>query len=46
MRGKEYFKWTLVVPLEEIEALGWKGGEEQKLKPMNEAEIEILVESI
>lgn len=31
-KGKEYFKWTLVVPPEEIEALGWEEGQELKPK--------------
>ena len=26
VEGKEYFKWTLVIPPGEIEELGWKEG--------------------
>jgi hypothetical protein len=29
---KEYFKWTLVIPPEEVEKTGWKEGDELRLK--------------
>jgi hypothetical protein len=28
VKGKEYFKWTLVIPPEEVKELGWEEGEE------------------
>jgi hypothetical protein len=34
VEGKEYFKWTLVIPPEEVKELGWEEGEE--LKPKRE----------
>ena len=34
VKGKEYFKWSVVIPPEEVEGLGWKEGEE--LKPKRE----------
>lgn len=34
VKGKEYFKWSVVIPPEEVESLGWKEGEE--LKPKRE----------
>ncbi len=34
VKGKEYFRWTVVIPPDEVEQLGWKEGEE--LKPRRE----------
>lgn len=28
VEGKEYFKWTLIVPPETVKELGWEEGEE------------------
>ena len=28
VKGKEYFRWTVVIPPEEIESLGWKEGDD------------------
>ena len=36
VKGKEYFRWSVVIPPDEIEELGWKEGEE--LVPMKEGE--------
>ena len=34
VKGKEYFRWTVVVPPSEVEGLGWKEG--QELMPKRE----------
>ena len=34
VKGKEYFRWTVVIPPAEVKELGWKEGEE--LKPKKE----------
>ncbi len=34
VKGTEYFRWTVVIPPEEVKGLGWKEGEE--LKPKRE----------
>lgn len=34
VKGKEYFRWTVVIPSEEIESLGWKEGEELEPKKL------------
>ena len=26
VKGKEYFRWTVVIPPDEVEKLGWKEG--------------------
>lgn len=28
VKGKEYFRWTVVIPPKEVEGLGWEEGEE------------------
>ena len=28
VKGKEYFRWSVVIPTAEVEELGWKEGEE------------------
>lgn len=28
VKGKEYFRWSVVIPPEEVKELGWKEGEE------------------
>ena len=28
VKGKEYFRWTVVIPPEEVKELGWKEGDE------------------
>ncbi|MGP8125554.1 MAG: hypothetical protein ACLQEQ_06785 [Nitrososphaerales archaeon] len=28
VKGKEYYRWTVVIPPEKIKELGWKEGEE------------------
>ncbi len=28
VKGKEYFRWTVVIPPNEVESLGWKEGTE------------------
>jgi hypothetical protein len=28
VKGKEYYRWTVVIPPTEIETLGWKEGQE------------------
>ena len=28
VKGKEYFRWTVVIPPSEVEDLGWKEGED------------------
>jgi hypothetical protein len=42
VEGKEYFKWTIVIPPEEVKALGWKEGEE--LRPKREGK-KLVIES-
>lgn len=32
VKGKEYHRWTVVIPPDEIEKLGWKEGEELQPK--------------
>ena len=32
VKGKEYFRWTVVIPPSEVEGLGWKEGEELEPK--------------
>ncbi len=34
VKGKEYFRWSVVIPPDEVEGLGWQEGEE--LKPRRE----------
>jgi bifunctional DNA-binding transcriptional regulator/antitoxin component of YhaV-PrlF toxin-antitoxin module len=34
VKGKEYFRWTVVIPPKEVEELGWKEGDE--LEPLKE----------
>ena len=34
VKGKEYFRWSVVIPPDEVERLGWKEG--QELKPKRE----------
>jgi bifunctional DNA-binding transcriptional regulator/antitoxin component of YhaV-PrlF toxin-antitoxin module len=33
VKGKEYFRWTVVIPPEEVKELGWKEGDELESKP-------------
>jgi hypothetical protein len=42
VKGKEYFKWTVVIPPEEVEGLGWKEGEE--LEPKREGKSLVIRE--
>ncbi len=28
VKGKEYFRWTVVIPPEEVKSLGWEEGDE------------------
>lgn len=28
VKGKEYFRWTVVIPPDEVEELGWQQGDE------------------
>ena len=30
VKGKEYFRWTVVIPPDEVKELGWKEGMELK----------------
>jgi hypothetical protein len=32
VKGKEYFRWSVVIPTNEVEELGWKEGQELKPK--------------
>lgn len=41
VKGKEYFRWTVVIPPNEVESLGWKEGEE--LTPRREGK-KLLIE--
>lgn len=34
VKGKEYFRWTVVIPPDEVKELGWEEG--QELKPRRE----------
>ncbi len=34
VNGKEYFKWSVVIPSDEVKELGWEEGEE--LEPKRE----------
>ena len=34
--GKEYFKWTVVIPPSEVEELGWKEGTELESKTVKD----------
>jgi len=34
VKGKEYFRWSVVIPPEEVKELGWKEGDE--LEPTKE----------
>lgn len=31
VNGKEYFRWTVVIPPDEVEKLGWEEGDELRL---------------
>lgn len=42
VKGKEYFRWTVVIPPNEIEELGWKEG--QELAPKREGK-KLVIES-
>ena len=32
VKGKEYFRWTVVIPPPEVEGLGWKEGEKLEMR--------------
>jgi bifunctional DNA-binding transcriptional regulator/antitoxin component of YhaV-PrlF toxin-antitoxin module len=32
VKGKEYFRWSVVIPPKEVEEMGWKEGEELEPK--------------
>ena len=32
VKGKEYYRWTVVIPPAEIDSLGWKEGQELEPK--------------
>lgn len=36
VKGKEYFRWTVVIPPDEVEELGWEEGEELTSIPRGE----------
>ena len=36
VKGKEYFRWSVVIPPDEVEGLGWKEGDE--LEPSREGD--------
>lgn len=42
VKGKEYFRWTVVIPPDEVEELGWKEGSE--LEPKREGKSLIIRE--
>ncbi len=42
VNGKEYFKWDVVIPAEEVKELGWEGGEE--LEPKREGKTLVIRE--
>lgn len=34
VKGKEYFRWSVVIPPDEVKELGWKEGDELESKKM------------
>ncbi len=40
VKGKEYFRWSVVIPPEEVQELGWKEGDE--LEPSREGKKLVL----
>ena len=32
VKGKEYYRWSIVIPPGDVAALGWKEGDELRLK--------------
>jgi bifunctional DNA-binding transcriptional regulator/antitoxin component of YhaV-PrlF toxin-antitoxin module len=42
VNGKEYFKWDIVIPVEDVKELGWEDGDE--LEPRRQGKTLIIRE--